>query len=256
MTLLKVGWMRLAHPTVANDWSIEMKKVVTAALTGALVLSAGPSMALAAVTSYGGYYPDGYGVVGGFDPWTGESYAIDNRGNEYYGNEYYGVGYTYSDPYYYNNYGYRYYDSSYYSSSSSSSSSSESKECYRLLNPANGDHIFTTSSSDRDRLIREGWTSEGTAWKARSSSSVPVYELTNNVTGKHFYTKDANEHATLLKGDWRDGGVAFYADTAGTAVYRMCNSIGDHFYTMSTSERDTLVKNGWVNEGTGFYVVG
>ena len=103
--------------------------------------------------------------------------------------------------------------------------------------------------------MNEGWTSEGTAWKARSSSDVPVYELTNNVTGKHFYTKDANEHSTLLRGDWRDGGVAFYADTTGTAVYRMCNSIGDHFYTMSTSERDALVRDGWVDEGTGFYVV-
>jgi len=191
------------------------------------------------------------------------------RVSGYYGGRYYDVyvedGYRYNDRYWNRNRNYsynRYWDRGrdYCCNSSSSSSSKtttvEKTAVYRLVNSANADHVYTTSTSERDSLVAEGWTSEGTAWKSPKTSGTPVYELVNATNGKHFYTKGASERDSLVQAGWKDEGVAFYADEdKGRAVYRMLNSKnGDHFFTSSTSERDNLLNNGWVNEGTAFYV--
>lgn len=153
------------------------------------------------------------------------------------------------------NYNRRYYDR-YYGYSSYDDSKYEKVDVYRLVNSKNGDHIYTTSTSDRDAYIKDGWTPEGTAWQGRKSSDTPVYQLTNPKTGKHFYTKSKTERDNLVKDGWSDNGTAFYSDDShGIEVFRMCNSIGDHFYTKSSNERDSLVASGWVYEGVGFYAV-
>lgn len=129
----------------------------------------------------------------------------------------------------------------------------ETEDCYRLTK--DGDHIFTTSSADRQDLIANGWTSEGTAWKVRKNSSTPIYEVLNPSTCKHFYTKSKSERDSLVKAGWQDLGTAFYgSDSSKVAVFRLVNSEGEHFFTKSTKECSDLEKAGWKKECIAFYV--
>ena len=48
----------------------------------------------------------------------------------------------------------------------------------RLYNPHTGEHLYTPSMAERDRLVRLGWRSEGVGWTA-PSSGVLVWRLYN-----------------------------------------------------------------------------
>lgn len=113
---------------------------------------------------------------------------------------------------------------------------------YRLYNPNNGDHFYTTSHSEAQKCQDSGWTYEGIAWTAPKEGA-EVKRLYNKSSGQHLYTSSAGEVATLVKAGWTDEGVAFRS--AGTKpIYRMYHA-GHHIYTASHAEHDALHKAGW-----------
>ena len=108
-------------------------------------------------------------------------------------------------------------------------------QIYRLYNPDNGEHLYTTDANERDVLFTEhGWGYEGVAWYAPNSADFgkPVYRLYNSVLCNHLYTTDTNEVATLTKdAAWtvdNNGQPLFYSadnwmENAGACVYRVYN---------------------------------
>ena len=128
---------------------------------------------------------------------------------------------------------------------------------YRLYNPYNGDHHYTTGVDERDMLSGIGWSYEGVAWRAPSTSATPVYRLYNPYSGDHHYTTSVAERDDLDEIGWNYEGVAWYSDgETGAPLYRLYNkwlTAGTHHYTTSAAERNNLVSLGWVYEGVAWY---
>lgn len=135
-----------------------------------------------------------------------------------------------------------------------------SRVMYRLYNQWSGEHLYTSDASERDSLVRIGWTAEGEGWTAPASGD-PVYRLYNPYApkGDHHYTMSKNEYDSLVKIGWIGEGVGWYsAGKDGTPLYRLFNKYVDsctHHYTTSAEERDALVKIGWTSEGIAWYGV-
>lgn len=93
-------------------------------------------------------------------------------------------------------------------------SSSTSVPVYRLYNPyvAGGDHHYTTSEEEYNKLKDHGWKQEGIAWYSDANQGVSLYRLYNPyaVTGTHHYTSNANEVKELKSLGWRDEGIGWY----------------------------------------------
>ena len=132
---------------------------------------------------------------------------------------------------------------------------------HRLYNRYTGEHFYTASATERDSLVKVGWTSEGVGWVAPTKSKTPVYRLYNPYVrgGDHHYTASASERDALVKAGWRYEGIGWYSDDAkGAPLYRQYNpyaATGTHNYTASKNENDTLVRLGWRAEGIGWYGV-
>ncbi len=127
---------------------------------------------------------------------------------------------------------------------------------FRVYNPNNGEHFFTTSAVEVDRLVDFGWNDEGIAWYSPSTGDT-VYRLYNPNVGDHFYTASASERDLLRSIGWKSEGMAFRAG-GDTPVYRLYNpntKAGAHMYAASETERDNLVKAGWNYEGVGWKVI-
>jgi hypothetical protein len=136
---------------------------------------------------------------------------------------------------------------------------------YRLLNPNNSEHLYTTDANEVRVLVGLGWIDEGIGWTAPSAGT-GVHRLYNPASGGHLYTKDANEISVLTKLGWKDEGVNFYSaeDASGKptqgaqAIYRQFNpnnrtGVGTHNFTKDTNEHKTLVARGWHDENIGWY---
>lgn len=91
-------------------------------------------------------------------------------------------------------------------------------DVFRLYNATTGQHFYTTSTSERDTAIGDGWTYEGIAFPA-STAGTPVYRL---VRGDwHFYTMSTTERDTAISAGWTDEGIGFYiADLVETRADR------------------------------------
>ena len=84
-------------------------------------------------------------------------------------------------------------------------------DIYRLYNPVNGEHLYTTDANEKNVLSsKHGWKYEGIGWHAPTSGT-PVYRLYNPVLANHLYTTDTNEYKTLPQYGWKQEGVAFKA---------------------------------------------
>ncbi len=127
----------------------------------------------------------------------------------------------------------------------------------RLYNPNSGEHFYTSSEREKNKLVKAGWNYEGIAWEGPEKSNTPVYRLYNPNVGEHHYTPSKKERDKLVKLGWNDEGIGWYSDdNKGTPLYRLYNpnaTTGNHHYTTSTKERDKLVKIGWNDEGIGWY---
>lgn len=74
---------------------------------------------------------------------------------------------------------------------------------YRMYNPNNGRHYYTTSAGERDVLNLMGWEwqgakIEGYVYSEQYGSTTKIFKLYNQNTGAHLYTVDADEAAGIL----------------------------------------------------------
>lgn len=145
------------------------------------------------------------------------------------------------------------------SKASSAAKSTKYKVIYRVYNPYSGEHFYTASKRERNKLVKLGWRYEGPAWMAPTSGK-DVYRLYNRYTKDHFYTTDANERNKLRKRGWRSEGVCWRSslasDSSRVPIYRQFNPFaksGTHNYTLSKSEKSQLVKMKWRSEGVAWY---
>lgn len=129
---------------------------------------------------------------------------------------------------------------------------------YRLYNPNDGDHHYTTDAHEYEVCKQAGWIGEGIGWNSPAEGS-PVHRLYNRWSGEHHYTTDAHEKAVLVKAGWTYEGVGWMSPASGTPVYRLYNPYktgpGAHHYTTDAHERDVLVKLGWRYEGVCWYAL-
>lgn len=126
---------------------------------------------------------------------------------------------------------------------------------YRLYNPSNGEHLYTTDAHEKDVIYKtQGWGYEGIGWYAADGTGEPVYRLYNDNQKNHLYTTDTNEVNVLTSqygwvADF-DGKPLFYS-SGDVPVYRVYNEAqsGMHHLTTDRHEYDTLPQYGWVQEG-------
>ena len=129
---------------------------------------------------------------------------------------------------------------------------------YRLYNQWTYEHFYTASVTERDNLMKAGWTYEDIGWWAPSSGD-PVYRLYNPWApgGDHHYTTSWNEYMTCINAGWRGEGVGWYSEPDKIEpIYREYNpyeTAHNHNYTGNRSEHDYLISVGWRDEGIGWY---
>ena len=133
-------------------------------------------------------------------------------------------------------------------------------EMYRIYNSFTGEHLYTSSASERDSNVKAGWKDEGIEWYAPSTSKTPVYRLYNPYTSDHHFTTKKSEYDSLAKSGWKQEGISWYSvdegDSTRIPLYRQFNpfaSTGTHNYTKDSKERDKLLALGWKDEGVGWY---
>lgn len=128
---------------------------------------------------------------------------------------------------------------------------------YRLYNPQNGEHLYTTDRNERDVLYtKAGWGYEGEAWYA-PDEGVPVYRLYNARLQNHLYTSDLNEINVLtsIHGWTKDNnGQALFYSGGEVSIYRLYNRAlrGLHHWTTDVNEYNVLPSHGWKQEGETF----
>ena len=81
-----------------------------------------------------------------------------------------------------------------------------------MYNSFAGEHHYTLHASERDALVRAGWTDEGIGWYSDDASTVPLYRQYNPYAFacNHNYTTDINEHYYLISVGWLNENIAWY----------------------------------------------
>ena len=134
---------------------------------------------------------------------------------------------------------------------------------YRLYNSSTGEHLFTSSEGEYNKLSTKGWIKEGKSFSTGAkigSNAKGVYRVYNPNAkgGDHHYTKSLSEAKKLVKKGWKwdnNGNPIFYS-AGEKEVYRLYNKHdGRHHYTPKEQEKDKLVKLGWKDEGIGWSAV-
>ncbi|HHB0784432.1 TPA: CAP domain-containing protein [Enterococcus faecium] len=131
---------------------------------------------------------------------------------------------------------------------------------YRLYNPNNHEHFYTSSTKERDHLVKIKWGNyEGPAWEAPASGGHLVYRLYNKGLRDHHYTASWDEVKWLTQNyGWTYEGPAWRsAEKNNHPIYRLFLpgvTSGSHHYTGNWKEVQWLTKNyGWKYEGVGWY---
>lgn len=135
-----------------------------------------------------------------------------------------------------------------------------SGEMYRVYNPNNGEHFYTSNKAEKDHLVNLGWKYEGIGWKAPTVSNYPVYRLYNANGGEHHYTMNAAEKNNLVKLGWKYEGIGWFSadpnDSNSVPLLREYNPnafSNNHNYTTNSKEHNWLVGLGWKDEGKAWY---
>ena len=137
---------------------------------------------------------------------------------------------------------------------------------YRLYNPNNFHHHYTTDANEYNALEAIGWIKEGAGCylydgnvTIDSVDAVPYYRIYNPNSFEHHWTTDANEYDVLETLGWiQEGadGYVFATQVSGSEpLYRLYNpNDGLHHWTMDSNERTVLVGLGFIDEGIACYV--
>jgi hypothetical protein len=137
---------------------------------------------------------------------------------------------------------------------------------YRVYNPYNFHHHYTTDPNEYNVLGSIGWVQEGAACYLHnemvttdSVDAVPFYRLYNPNSYEHHWTTDANEYHVLGTIGWlqegADGYVFATQVTDSEPLYRLYNpNNGLHLWTMDANEKNVLIGYGFIDEGIACYV--
>ena len=137
---------------------------------------------------------------------------------------------------------------------------------YRLYNPNNFHHHYTTDPNEYQVLGSIGWIQEGAACylynemaKIETVDTVSYYRLYNPNSFEHHWTTDANEYRVLGTIGWIQEGVdgyVFASQVSGSEpLYRLYNpNNGLHLWTMDANEKNVLIGYGFIDEGIACYV--
>ena len=129
---------------------------------------------------------------------------------------------------------------------------------YRLYNRWTGEHFYTASTVERDKLKSVGWDYEGVGWTAPTAGD-EVWRLYNPFVdgGDHHYTLSESEYDALEALGWKQEGIGWRSG-GSVEVWRQYNpyaETGTHNYTPDGGERDALARLGWKDEGVGWFAV-
>ena len=72
---------------------------------------------------------------------------------------------------------------------------------YRLYNPTDGQHYYTTSLNERTTLEGLGWNyeaNEGYIYTTQTPDTTKIYTLYNNISGEHLYTQSQATMETII----------------------------------------------------------
>lgn len=130
--------------------------------------------------------------------------------------------------------------------------SAEGNPVYRLYNPTNGDHMYTSSKEEYDIAIQGIYEGEGQIYNVTGTGS-PIYRVYNHITGEHLYTASAQEKDACVAKGWRDEGISFTTE-GDTNVYRLFSPGALHVFTSDDNEIKVLTGMGWTNEGVAWKV--
>lgn len=86
---------------------------------------------------------------------------------------------------------------------------------YLLSNLKTGDHFYTTSTTDRDKVVSGGYYQDegivGYVFSTQVADSTPLYQLFILKAGYHFYTMSASERDTAIaRYGYEDRGIVCY----------------------------------------------
>lgn len=125
------------------------------------------------------------------------------------------------------------------------------RSVYRLYNPNNSDHLYTTSNEEANNCQNAGWKYEGISWIYPNTGDA-VWRLRNPNTTQHILTANETEKNSLVKAGWTNEGLKMRSNPNGKPIYRLYNSHnGVHLLTADTKEYSYLKNLGWTDEGIG-----
>jgi hypothetical protein len=131
---------------------------------------------------------------------------------------------------------------------------------FRLYNPNNSLHVYTTATDERTDLIAAGYTDESfsptvaSIFRIQTTGTTNVWRLYNPNGAQHYYTLNTAERDSLVAAGWNFENTTGYMYptipqvTAVREVFHMYKpnapGEGDRLYTLSTAERDALLASG------------
>lgn len=132
---------------------------------------------------------------------------------------------------------------------------------YRVIHKNKG-YIYTTSQSERDKLVNEGNKFDRISFYTTEVPGIkitPTYRL-SHFNGSYLFTTSSQERDSAVKGyGYRYEGVGFNVITqlnqVTIPVYRLAGS-GGYLFTTSLNERISAIALGYRDEGVGFYTYG
>ncbi|WP_422385721.1 hypothetical protein [Enterococcus cecorum] len=127
------------------------------------------------------------------------------------------------------------------------------------MSQKSGQHLYTFSVVERERLLKLGWQFEGVAWQIANEGN-PIIRLYNPFSGEHFYSSSQVEIDKLVSIGWKNEGcIGGSVDKKiGNPVYRfyyrLANGSYTHFFTANQLEANLLKKIAFY-EGLAFYTI-